>query len=512
MNPLKRFVEFISTPGHRRTITALVILIIAAAVPLTVLVAQQQQNTSQKAAVVSYVTCQTSSYTGVCSATACSGAGATINATCLTYSAGTKNYCCPATVTTTPSPTPSATCIPVPCCYFTIPKCQLPMVMDKYCPITNIPPSYCTGNTPSPTPVPTITPSPTPVCLPITGAFPSCAANNTCTVKLVGATWYYCVNPTPVPTSTPKPTTLPTATPITTLPDCNSGLSCNNSCTTSKVNTCSNNGTKTCTYSTSTTGGLCNPKNVTQTCNANNCSSGYTCNSSGSCIAQATVSPTASTTSTPTSSPNPSGSPTPTQSSSPTPTPIPGNTYIALVVGMDGVGKAGTHQNPIPAGTQNPAHPQRSVTVRVLDNNNNVVVNDKIGTINYNATSGLFAGNFDLGNTFTTGNYTVRVKSDGHLRKTIPGIQVITAGIANPTLPRIDLTAGDINGDNLIDIKDYNILLSCMADPDINNPDGGSLCNTNAAFKTVSDLDDNGTVDKFDYNLFLGEYSVQNGD
>ena len=66
-NPfLKRFREFILSPSHARTISALVILIIAAAVPLTVLVAQQQQQTQQHAASIG----------GQCtpgSATQCSG-------------------------------------------------------------------------------------------------------------------------------------------------------------------------------------------------------------------------------------------------------------------------------------------------------------------------------------------------------------------------------------------------------------------------------------------------------
>lgn len=79
-------------------------------------------------------------------------------------------------------------------------------------------------------------------------------------------------------------------------------------------------------------------------------------------------------------------------------------------------------------------------------------------------------------------------------------------------MPRINLVAGDVDNNNILNINDYNILLSCVSDPDITNIDNQALCNTNANYKKLSDLDDNGTIDKFDYNLFLREYAVQNGD
>ena len=79
-------------------------------------------------------------------------------------------------------------------------------------------------------------------------------------------------------------------------------------------------------------------------------------------------------------------------------------------------------------------------------------------------------------------------------------------------MPRVNLVAGDIDENNLLTITDYNILLSCVNDAAVVNIDNRVLCNTNTTYITQSDLDDNGTVDKFDYNLFLREYAVQNGD
>ncbi len=144
----------------------------------------------------------------------------------------------------------------------------------------------------------------------------------------------------------------------------------------------------------------------------------------------------------------------------------------------------------------------------MYDKNNNLIA-DKMGSINYNAGTGIFTGSVDVG-LIPTDIYTVKVKSDGHLRRLIPGIQNITGGQTN-NMPRVNLVAGDIDNNNAININDYNILLSCISDPTIANVDNHQLCNSNPNYIIQSDLDDNGVVDRYDYNLFLREYSVQNG-
>ena len=519
MNPLKRFAEFILNPSNRKTVATLVILIIAAAVPLTVLVAQQQQNIRQKAAFT-LITCKTPSYTGVCKQTACSGDGSVVNTTCMAYSNGTQNYCCPAT-TPTPavSPTPTPSCLPVPCCFFTVPpQCQL-STLEKYCPEPTIPPARCTGASPTATPVTSATPSPT--CYPVSiSSPPPCLYNGTCTVKQVGGVLYYCPNPTPTPTVLPTttPSTSPTATPV--VPNCNSGGVNTSSCTSTQANTCSNNGTQTHRYDTSSTGQKCNPVTSTITCSVNNCSSGNACVNGVCSGASATPSPTTSPSTSPTA--NPSASPSPSTSASPTPTPQPGDTVLALSVGMDGVGSTGTNQNPVPLANWKNNPPKtlvRNVTVDVWDSNNNKVINGKPGTVTYDSTNGYFTGTVNLGGSFVTGNYTVKVKSDGHLKRLVSGIQNITHG-AVAQMPRVNLVVGDITGDNIIDIRDYNIFISCSVFSSSgvsyspNSPfDSGALCNTAGAnYQALSDLDDNGVIDQIDYNLFIGEYSIQNGD
>ncbi len=192
---------------------------------------------------------------------------------------------------------------------------------------------------------------------------------------------------------------------------------------------------------------------------------------------------------------------------------IPGHTYIALRVGMDAIGSAGDNVNPNPSSSnQNPQNKTRNLAVQIFNSNNSQVF-AQVGSINYNSTSGVFLGTIDLGANFASGNYIVKVKSDGHLRRIIPGIQNLSSGLTQPIqLPGVNLVAGDIDSNNALNIKDYNILLSCVTSPFIANIDNKALCNSNANYVKLSDLEDNGVVNEFDYNLFLREYAVQNGD
>src|SRR3989344_21371 len=190
----------------------------------------------------------------------------------------------------------------------------------------------------------------------------------------------------------------------------------------------------------------------------------------------------------------------------PTPTIPAGNTIFAVTIGLDGIGTTGDNANPgdSSGSNRNPARPSRNVRVEVFDGNDNPVAN-RPGTIIYNATSGKFTGNINM-ETLASGNYSVKVKSDGYLRRLIPGIQNVTLG-QTYNVPSVNLVTGDINGDNAINILDYNILISCSI---FNiNP---TVCNTEISYKLLADLDDNGVVNQFDYNLFLRELSVQNGD
>jgi hypothetical protein len=80
------------------------------------------------------------------------------------------------------------------------------------------------------------------------------------------------------------------------------------------------------------------------------------------------------------------------------------------------------------------------------------------------------------------------------------------------------LVTGDTNNDNVLNILDYNALLDCgygeLNPLPINDPNStynSKECQVHTPTEDV-DLNDDGIINSTDYNLFLRELSVQNGD
>lgn len=208
---------------------------------------------------------------------------------------------------------------------------------------------------------------------------------------------------------------------------------------------------------------------------------------------------------------------------------------LALTIGLDGIGTTGdqvnadyttktntaiingqTVTNPVAGSNQTPVNTTREVTLTLTDTTSNAVTTAK-GNVSFETTGtnkGKYTGIVPYGTTVKAGTYTVKVTVDAHLTKLVPGNITIANTTTTVNVPSVNLVAGDIDESNTLSGTDYNILLSCMADPDINNPVSSDLCNTAGKnYKTLSDLEDNGPVNKFDYNLFLREFSkVQTGD
>lgn len=210
---------------------------------------------------------------------------------------------------------------------------------------------------------------------------------------------------------------------------------------------------------------------------------------------------------------------TPTASPSTTIAPSGTSTTLSFNILLHGVGAAGDNPNPGGAelSNKNPLHPQRPLDVQIYDNTNQVIASVS-APIAYDNTTGNFTGKIDLGPNFKTGNYNIKAKTERYLRRLIPGIQTIT-NLQDNTIPQTALVAGDVNGDNILNILDYNILLDCgygllnplpMADP--NSVYNSKFCQGHTPLAQFADLDDNGIVNSADYNLFLRELSVQNGD
>lgn len=201
---------------------------------------------------------------------------------------------------------------------------------------------------------------------------------------------------------------------------------------------------------------------------------------------------------------SPVTTPTPTYVPQPTGTPVPGDTYLNFTIGLQGIGTAGDAVNPNSGGNMNPLHPTRTITATVYDAQNQLVATEE-GSVTFNSTTGLFQGSVDLGSGVATGLYTVKVKTDQYLRSLVPGIQTITQGQTN-TMPAVSLIAGDITGQNEINLTDYNVLIACYSDLEpMQDP---TLCNqfTVNGF-SMADLNDDGAVNQFDLNLFLRELS-----
>lgn len=187
----------------------------------------------------------------------------------------------------------------------------------------------------------------------------------------------------------------------------------------------------------------------------------------------------------------------------PTSTPVPGqSTQFSLKVLLHGLGNAGDNANPNSSGNFDIQHPQRTVTLEFYDTNNQLAAT-KQGTITLNPQSGAFTGIID-GSSIQAGSYRIRVAVDKYLAKYIDGIQTITEG-TNNVFPEISLIAGDVTNDNLINIVDYNSIIDCFSDilP-------ANVCDQTRIQK--NDINDDGKVNQFDYNLFLRELTNLSGD
>ena len=205
----------------------------------------------------------------------------------------------------------------------------------------------------------------------------------------------------------------------------------------------------------------------------------------------------------PTSTPTPTSGPAqPTTVPTATPVPAAGSTLVNATLLLHGIGKGGDSVNPNGLGTANPLHTQRTITMDVYNSQNQLVVSQQ-GTVIFNPTAGNFSGTVNLGTNFASGVYTIKIKSDQYLRGLVSGIQTITAGTTN-TLPSLTLIAGDVNGDNQINIVDYNLLVGCYSDllPAVS---------CTASNKLMTDLTDDGNVNEFDYNFFIRELTNLGG-
>jgi hypothetical protein len=243
----------------------------------------------------------------------------------------------------------------------------------------------------------------------------------------------------------------------------------------------------------------------------------------------------------------------------PNPPTEPAHTKISFRIGLDGIGITGDRPNPshylpvvnakgvtVGAGSNFAVkHNPRAFTIII----NNVPYKNVSFTFDNTKTDtyyGLYTGAIDLGTTFKTGDYPIVATTEGHLNKKFPANVHIIGGNLTNSATLDHMVTGDVTGagtgtlsvltasssgiqtagtvditsatpDNKLTIYDYTVLMSCLKDSDINDFDNGVTCKKDGKngvdFTRRSDLEDNGVVDKYDYNLFVREFSmIQQGD
>jgi Mg-chelatase subunit ChlD len=181
-------------------------------------------------------------------------------------------------------------------------------------------------------------------------------------------------------------------------------------------------------------------------------------------------------------------------------------TSLSVTVFQHGIGNSGDNANPTAHSLSNKNPLTRVIPVRTFVYNiNNQLVSSASGQLTYSEANGNYTGTVRTTSPLTAGPYNIRVGTERHLIRRLPGIQNIASASAN-SLPAVHLVTGDINDDNKLNILDYNILIDCYSDnlpaPNCSDP----------TKKKISDTNDDGLVNQTDYNLFLREIANQPGE
>lgn len=210
-------------------------------------------------------------------------------------------------------------------------------------------------------------------------------------------------------------------------------------------------------------------------------------------------------TSQPTITPIPTVTTKPTLTITPTAFPTQGQTSIDITVFEHGIGNSGDTINPTSysLSNQNPVHPQINTEVQIFTLSNQLIASGSTA-LNYDSSLGAFTATaVPISAGFPTGNYLIRFRTNYHLSGFSSEPQTITASQEN-TIPPAILVVGDMNNDGTLNILDYNIFIGCYSD---------LLAATSCTpeQQVASDLNDDGVVNEDDYNLFLRELAGQQG-
>ncbi|MDP3941799.1 MAG: carbohydrate binding domain-containing protein [bacterium] len=212
-----------------------------------------------------------------------------------------------------------------------------------------------------------------------------------------------------------------------------------------------------------------------------------------------TPSPTLTATNTPTINP--------TTTLIPTLTPSPGRT-LSLNLLLNAIGNGGDSQTPGAAGNFSPLTPQRTLVVEYYTNPLEAPSETGSAMVTFNSSGGNFLGSGSIPSNLPDGSYLVRLKTGRYLR--VLAVGFITLDSTNTTssipLAQTTLIVGDSNGDNSLDIIDYNIIADCYS---VNAPPRNC---TDPQRKLSADLNDDGYVDGVDINYLVRNATVRSGE
>ncbi len=196
--------------------------------------------------------------------------------------------------------------------------------------------------------------------------------------------------------------------------------------------------------------------------------------------------------------------------------------YLAINVGLHGIGYAGDNAspgrqvsfsptNPAPTGPDDPKPPlnlSRDASIQFYNEQNQLLYTIP-KALQFSPDTYAFGSIFPLSSEAVSvlGGKTVsvRISVPKYLTIIYPLVAIKSVGTTN--LPYKPLITGNVYSDatnqNQLDILDYNAIMDCREDVDTVNKSG--TCSVDA------DLNDDGRVDVFDYQLFIRELSVQAG-
>lgn len=189
-----------------------------------------------------------------------------------------------------------------------------------------------------------------------------------------------------------------------------------------------------------------------------------------------------------------------------TPTPISGRT-LSLNLLLNALGNGGDAQTPGAPGNFAPLTTQRTMTVEYYSNPQGSPTATGTALVTFNRSAGNFIGSGSIPSSLPNGSYVVRLKTPRYLRVLVSGFITLDNTNTTATIPlsQATLIVGDTNGDNSLDILDYNTIADCYS---VDAPPRNC---TDPNRKTTADMNDDGKIDGVDINYLARNARVRTG-